>query len=127
MRKPTFCMCENKGADQLRSNCTAVQHLCFRYTDCTINSTTFLNQNFLLLSIFCACVARFVSDLFGNHIVCFLKTRLKSPGKLIREMHTPLNPTFIYTLATFSTNLPQFWGSHFRFISTALAVKLASV
>ena len=23
MRKPAFCICENKGGDQLRSNCTA--------------------------------------------------------------------------------------------------------
>ena len=36
MRKPDFCLCENKGADQLRSNCEADQHLCFRYTDSTI-------------------------------------------------------------------------------------------
>ena len=36
MRKPTFCICENKGADQLCSNCTADQHLCFRYIDSTI-------------------------------------------------------------------------------------------
>ena len=36
MRKPDFCLCENKGADQLRSNCEADQRLCFRYTDSTI-------------------------------------------------------------------------------------------
>ena len=36
MRKPAFCMCENKGADQLRSNCKADHRLCFRYTDSTI-------------------------------------------------------------------------------------------
>ena len=36
MRKPDFCICENKGADQLCSNCTADQHLCFRYSDSTI-------------------------------------------------------------------------------------------
>ena len=30
------CLCENNGADQLCSNCTADQHLCFRYTDSTI-------------------------------------------------------------------------------------------
>ena len=36
-RKPDFCLCENKGADQLRSNCTADQRLCFRYTDSTIS------------------------------------------------------------------------------------------
>ena len=33
MGKPTICICENKGADQLRSNCEADQRLCFRYTD----------------------------------------------------------------------------------------------
>ena len=31
-----FCICENKGADQLRSNCAADQLLCFRYIDSTI-------------------------------------------------------------------------------------------
>ena len=36
MRKPDFCHGENKGADQLRSNCEADQCLCFRYTDSTI-------------------------------------------------------------------------------------------
>ena len=36
MRKPDFCMSENKGADQLRSNCEADQRLCFRYTDSKI-------------------------------------------------------------------------------------------
>ena len=37
MRKPTFCLGENKGADQLRSNCEADQRLCFRYMDSTIS------------------------------------------------------------------------------------------
>ena len=36
MRKPTICIGENQGADQLRSNCEADQHLCFRYTDSAI-------------------------------------------------------------------------------------------
>ena len=36
VRKPAFCMCENKGADQLRGNREADQRLCFRYTDSTI-------------------------------------------------------------------------------------------
>ena len=35
-RKPTMSICENKDADRLSSNCTADQHLCFRYTDSTI-------------------------------------------------------------------------------------------
>ena len=36
MRKPDFCLCENKDADQLRGNREADQRLCFRYTDSTI-------------------------------------------------------------------------------------------
>ena len=32
MRKPDFCLCENKGAVQLRSNCETDQYLCFHYT-----------------------------------------------------------------------------------------------
>ena len=36
MRKPAFCICENKGADQLHGNCAADQGLCFRYIDSTI-------------------------------------------------------------------------------------------
>ena len=33
----TFCICENKGIDQLCSNCEADQRLCFCYTDSTIH------------------------------------------------------------------------------------------
>ena len=36
MRKPTFCICENKDADQLCGNHTADQRLYFRYKDSTI-------------------------------------------------------------------------------------------
>ena len=36
MRKPTFCICENKDADQLRGNREADQRICFRYLDSTI-------------------------------------------------------------------------------------------
>ena len=36
VRKPAFCICENKDADQLRGNREAEQRLCFRYTDSTI-------------------------------------------------------------------------------------------
>ena len=35
MGKPTICLGENKGADQLRSNCEADQRLHFRYSDST--------------------------------------------------------------------------------------------
>ena len=33
MRKPAFCICENKDANQLRGNREADQRLCFRYID----------------------------------------------------------------------------------------------
>ena len=36
VRKLAFCICEKKGADQLRGNREADQRLCFRYTDSTI-------------------------------------------------------------------------------------------
>ena len=36
MGKPTICICENKGADQLRGNREADQRLGFHYTDSTI-------------------------------------------------------------------------------------------
>ena len=36
MRKPAFCICKNKAADQLRHNGKADQCLCFCYTDSTI-------------------------------------------------------------------------------------------
>ena len=36
MRKPDFCICKNKGADQLCGNCTAGQRLSCCYIDGTI-------------------------------------------------------------------------------------------
>ena len=36
VRKPAFCICENKDAGQLRSNREADQRLCFRYSDSMI-------------------------------------------------------------------------------------------
>ena len=36
MRKPTFCIRENKDADQLRGNREADKRLCFCYFDSTI-------------------------------------------------------------------------------------------
>ena len=65
MRKPDFYLCENKGADQLRSNCEADQRFCFRYTDSTIS---FLLKSKIskFLACFCDCAGLFVSDLVGN-------------------------------------------------------------
>ena len=36
VRKPDFCICENKDADQLRGNREADQRFCFRNKDSTI-------------------------------------------------------------------------------------------
>ena len=35
MRKPTFCICENKAVDQLCGKRTADHRVCFRYRDST--------------------------------------------------------------------------------------------
>ena len=64
MRKPAFCICENKDADQLRGNREADQRLCFRYIE--YNPSTSCIRNFKPLVILCGCTARFVSDLVGN-------------------------------------------------------------
>ena len=65
MRKPAFCICENKDADQLRGNREADQRLCFRYTDSTI---PFLSKSeiFKPLAILCDSTARLVLDQVGN-------------------------------------------------------------
>ena len=44
MRKPTFCICENKGADQLRSNCEA-DHT-FVFATWIVQFLYFLNPKF---------------------------------------------------------------------------------
>ena len=60
MRKPAFCICKNKDADQLRSDCAADQRLCIRYIYSTIP------LNFRPLAILCGCTAWLVWDLVGN-------------------------------------------------------------
>ena len=87
-RKPTICICETKGADQLCSNCTADQHLCFRYRDSTI-PPLFIPK---ILAFFCDCADRFVSDLVGTKIVSFLTYRLRLKSlRLVFMFYVPLN------------------------------------
>ena len=51
MRKSTFCVGKNKGADQLPSNREAGQRLCFHYMDSTLQVLYFLEiQNFQPIS-----------------------------------------------------------------------------
>ena len=59
MRIPTFCICENKDADQFRGNREAYECLCIRYIDSTI---PLLSKSL----VFCGCTAPFVSGLVGN-------------------------------------------------------------
>ena len=37
VKKPVFCICENKDADQLRGNREADKRLCFRHMDSAIS------------------------------------------------------------------------------------------
>ena len=64
MRKPAFCISENKDADQLRGNRKSDQRLCFRYIDSTIPLLP--KYKISSLYIFCGCTVRFVWDLVGN-------------------------------------------------------------
>ena len=57
MKKTAFCICENKGADQLCGNHETDQHLCFRYMDSTIP---------LLSKSEISRLSRFVSDQVRN-------------------------------------------------------------
>ena len=65
MRKPYFCICENKDADQLRGKREADQRLCFRYTDRTIPLLPNF-RNFKPLAILCDYTAWFVWGQVGN-------------------------------------------------------------
>ena len=70
MGKPTIFIGENKGADQLRSNCEADQRLCFRYTDSTI---PLLSKS---KTIFCDFTPQFVTDLVRTPNCWFSHHRL---------------------------------------------------
>ena len=53
MRKADFCICKNKDADQLRSNCAADKCLCLRYMDSKIpllSISEISNKNIIMSS-----------------------------------------------------------------------------
>ena len=52
MRKHDFCLCENKGADQLCSNCTADQRLFLRHMDSTISLLPIFQASSHLLRLY---------------------------------------------------------------------------
>ena len=74
MRIPTFCICENKDADQLRGFLTAKLISAFVFATWIVQSLYFLN--FMTLDIFCGRTAWNASDQVGNKNVGFLMTRL---------------------------------------------------
>ena len=109
MRKPTICICQNKGTDQLRGNHVADQRLCFRYTDSTI---PLLKSRISRIACFYDCTARFVLDQVGTQIVDFLMHRLnlfllKYEFILLLCKHLDINPKML----TFSL-LADFHGGN---------------
>ena len=62
VRKPAFCICENKDADQLRGNREADQRLCIRYTNSRILLLPKLKTNQASRHL----LWLFVWDLVGN-------------------------------------------------------------
>ena len=57
MRKPAFCFCVNKRADQLRGNPVPLFSLHRQFNT---------SENFKPLTMFCGSTSRFVSNLLGN-------------------------------------------------------------
>ena len=74
MRKPTFYVWENKGADQIPSNCKADQCLFF-FATLLVQFLFFVNLKFQA-PCFCYCTGQFVSDLVGNPEDGFLASLL---------------------------------------------------
>ena len=80
MRKAAFCICKNKGSDQLHSNCAADQRLCF----CLIDSTIPLLPK--PLSISSDCTAYFVGhleDRFSHDAAHIMHVKSKGCGAII--------------------------------------------
>ena len=67
MGKQTICICENKNADQLRSNREA-DHA-FVFATPIVHFLHFLNPKFQATSHLLDCTGRFVSDLFRTTLV----------------------------------------------------------
>ena len=98
MRKPAFCFCENKDADQLRGDHEADQRLCFRYTDSTIP----------LLS------KSEISNLWPSSVAV-------QPG-LCRTRSETLNTSFLATRLKYEQMYFLFWGGRITLELTAFAL-----
>ena len=62
------CICENTGVDQLSSNCTADQRLCFCPIDNTMHQ---VSLTFSMLSNIVKSISQ-PTDVFSNFFPCFL-------------------------------------------------------
>ena len=110
VRKPTICICENKGTDQLGSNCEADQRLSFRYSESTFLYV--LNPKLPASSHFCACTAGFVSDLFKTTLLVFSQDGSRScnghfaiQGHLVHAPCTKFSAKFIRRLLNCASKL----------------------
>ena len=88
MGKPTICVGENKGADQLHSNCKADQRLCFRYTDSAI-PLLFKSK---------------ISSLYPSSVtvqpgLCWMWTKTQNVGFLMHRLACHLIFVFLVTLS----------------------------
>ena len=75
MIKSDFCLCENKGADQLCSYSTADQRLCFRYMDSTIPLLKSRTSSFKAASV--TSQTGLCQTWSETTMTCFLASRLK--------------------------------------------------
>ena len=75
MRKPAFCICENKDTDQLRGNREADQCLCFRYIDSTIS----LLAKYDISCLYPSCVA-------VQHGLCGIRSETPKTGFLTTRL-----------------------------------------
>ena len=107
MRKPAFCICENKDADQLRGNLEADQRLCFRYTNIAIPLLPTSKILSLLLSFLYSpvCVGsgrkprRPVFSQRGSYISCFQSIHYQACMTLIFEL-CPESTCFLHMQTT---------------------------
>ena len=83
MRKPAFCICENKDADQLHGNCAADQRFCFRYNNLKIvqslcstkTDNSVIEFSAKLMIILCRCVfSHDVPNIFSPYFSCNVLT-----------------------------------------------------
>ena len=95
MRKPTFRICENKDAYQLRSDCEADLRLCFHDTGSTIPPLLITRFSIMILAFLCTCTAWDLSNLFGNHIVGFLDAAQISAADFRRIVNSLVDNFYI--------------------------------